>query len=138
MFKLAVASLLLLGACGPIQQEAANVLVFKSPAGYAELRFNTVNQEVWARAPVSTPAVCEGDSTNIELTVEVRGASSLTLHQGVEFLYVEEAHESGMTEMLVFRGINDTQIEMYIGVIAPNLPCSETVIANYYVLELQQ
>jgi hypothetical protein len=114
MFKLAVASLLLLGACGPIQQEA------------------------WARAPVSTPAVCEGDSTNIELTVEVRGASSLTLHQGVEFLYVEEAHESGMTEMLVFRGINDTQIEMYIGVIAPNLPCSETVIANYYVLELQQ
>jgi hypothetical protein len=138
MFKLAVASLLLLGACGPIQQEASNILVFKSPGGYAELRLNVVNGEVWARAPVSTPAVCEGDSTNIELTVEVRGASSLTLHDGKQFLYVEEAHESGMTEMLVFRGVSETKIELYIGVIAPNLPCSETVISNYYILELQQ
>lgn len=127
----------LLVGCMPPKPSAEIIEYSAGDPPYAVVQADQVSGEVRVVAELATPAICEGDSTNLQARLEVYGKPIQVEHEGALWLGIREVHLNGMVEIAMFHLIDAETLELMVIVYLPDVPCTEKQIGGRYHLKEQ-
>ncbi len=125
----------LLVGCVPPKPSAEMLEYAAGDPPYATVLVDQVSGELFVTAELSTPSICDGDSTNLQVRLQVAGPPQTIEYEGTQWLGVREAHLNGTVEVVLVRQGEDATLDLLLMVHLPDIPCTETTVTARYVLE---